>query len=77
MKYIPFYYDKNVEKYSVRSKNGMNLHHTCILFLAGLASPFYVNFRVRFFISDPNSLQHEQTRCVFVLICCVLVLAGG
>uniref|UniRef100_A0A8B9HDL9 protein-tyrosine-phosphatase n=1 Tax=Astyanax mexicanus TaxID=7994 RepID=A0A8B9HDL9_ASTMX len=26
--------------------------------------PFYLIFRVRFFISDPNSLQHEQTRCV-------------
>uniref|UniRef100_A0A8B9HD44 protein-tyrosine-phosphatase n=1 Tax=Astyanax mexicanus TaxID=7994 RepID=A0A8B9HD44_ASTMX len=24
--------------------------------------PFYLIFRVRFFISDPNSLQHEQTR---------------
>ncbi|KAI4883616.1 hypothetical protein NFI96_000836 [Prochilodus magdalenae] len=24
--------------------------------------PFYLIFRVRFFISDPNTLQHEQTR---------------
>uniref|UniRef100_A0A8B9J965 protein-tyrosine-phosphatase n=1 Tax=Astyanax mexicanus TaxID=7994 RepID=A0A8B9J965_ASTMX len=31
--------------------------------------PFYLIFRVRFFISDPNSLQHEQTRCVNVLKC--------
>uniref|UniRef100_A0A8C4ZJF2 protein-tyrosine-phosphatase n=1 Tax=Gadus morhua TaxID=8049 RepID=A0A8C4ZJF2_GADMO len=30
--------------------------------LSGLVAPFYLNFRVRFFISDPNSLQHEQTR---------------
>ncbi|XP_060756127.1 tyrosine-protein phosphatase non-receptor type 3 isoform X2 [Neoarius graeffei] len=26
------------------------------------SAPFYLIFRVRFFISDPNSLQHEQTR---------------
>uniref|UniRef100_A0A8D3EEL2 protein-tyrosine-phosphatase n=1 Tax=Scophthalmus maximus TaxID=52904 RepID=A0A8D3EEL2_SCOMX len=32
-----------------------------------LASPFYLNFRVRFFISDPNSLQHEQTRHLYFL----------
>uniref|UniRef100_A0A8C9X1P6 protein-tyrosine-phosphatase n=1 Tax=Sander lucioperca TaxID=283035 RepID=A0A8C9X1P6_SANLU len=37
-------------------------------FSAGLASPFYLNFRVRFFISDPNSLQHEQTRLVYCVI---------
>ncbi|XP_056902411.1 tyrosine-protein phosphatase non-receptor type 3 isoform X2 [Takifugu flavidus] len=35
--------------------------------IKGLASPFYVNFRVRFFISDPNSLQHEQTRHLYFL----------
>ncbi len=40
-------------------------------FSAGLASPFYLNFRVRFFISDPNSLQHEQTRLVHVPPCYV------
>uniref|UniRef100_A0A3B5N011 protein-tyrosine-phosphatase n=1 Tax=Xiphophorus couchianus TaxID=32473 RepID=A0A3B5N011_9TELE len=34
--------------------------------IKGLASPFYLTFRVRFFISDPNSLQHEQTRSVFL-----------
>lgn len=47
-------------------------------FPAGLASPFYLNFRVRFFISDPNSLQHEQTRCalLFALVCFVLYLAS-
>uniref|UniRef100_A0A665WAP5 protein-tyrosine-phosphatase n=1 Tax=Echeneis naucrates TaxID=173247 RepID=A0A665WAP5_ECHNA len=32
-----------------------------------LVSPFYLNFRVRFFISDPNSLQHEQTRHLYFL----------
>ncbi|KTF86459.1 hypothetical protein cypCar_00009834, partial [Cyprinus carpio] len=26
------------------------------------SAPFFLIFRVRFFISDPNSLQHEQTR---------------
>ncbi|XP_075868988.1 tyrosine-protein phosphatase non-receptor type 3 isoform X2 [Nelusetta ayraudi] len=35
--------------------------------IKGLASPFYLNFRVRFFISDPNSLQHEQTRHFYFL----------
>ncbi|XP_072316187.1 tyrosine-protein phosphatase non-receptor type 3 isoform X5 [Eucyclogobius newberryi] len=35
--------------------------------IKGLASPFYLNFRVRFFISDPNSLQHEQTRQLYFL----------
>ncbi|KAM6967480.1 tyrosine-protein phosphatase non-receptor type 3 [Aplochiton taeniatus] len=35
--------------------------------LKGLFSPFYLNFRVRFFISDPNSLQHEQTRHLYFL----------
>ncbi|XP_019747696.1 tyrosine-protein phosphatase non-receptor type 3 isoform X2 [Hippocampus comes] len=35
--------------------------------IKGLASPFYLNFRVRFFISDPNSLQHEQTRNLYFL----------
>lgn len=44
-------------------------HLTGWHFSAGLASPFYLNFRVRFFISDPNSLQHEQTRLVHVLLC--------
>ncbi|KAG9283593.1 tyrosine-protein phosphatase non-receptor type 3 [Astyanax mexicanus] len=29
--------------------------------------PFYLIFRVRFFISDPNSLQHEQTRHFYFL----------
>uniref|UniRef100_A0A8C4DTZ0 protein-tyrosine-phosphatase n=1 Tax=Dicentrarchus labrax TaxID=13489 RepID=A0A8C4DTZ0_DICLA len=37
------------------------------LFICCLASPFYLNFRVRFFISDPNSLQHEQTRHLYFL----------
>ncbi|XP_029927903.1 tyrosine-protein phosphatase non-receptor type 3 isoform X2 [Myripristis murdjan] len=35
--------------------------------MKGLVSPFYLNFRVRFFISDPNSLQHEQTRHLYFL----------
>ncbi|XP_075965416.1 tyrosine-protein phosphatase non-receptor type 3 isoform X2 [Anarhichas minor] len=35
--------------------------------IKGLASPFYMNFRVRFFISDPNTLQHEQTRHLYFL----------
>ncbi|XP_037130150.1 tyrosine-protein phosphatase non-receptor type 3 isoform X1 [Syngnathus acus] len=35
--------------------------------IKGLASPFYLNFRVHFFISDPNSLQHEQTRNLYFL----------
>ncbi|XP_071772897.2 tyrosine-protein phosphatase non-receptor type 3 isoform X1 [Centroberyx gerrardi] len=35
--------------------------------MKGLLSPFYLNFRVRFFISDPNSLQHEQTRHLYFL----------
>ncbi|XP_039974056.1 tyrosine-protein phosphatase non-receptor type 3 [Xiphias gladius] len=35
--------------------------------IKGLVSPFYLNFRVRFFISDPNSLQHEQTRHLYFL----------
>ncbi|XP_061631537.1 tyrosine-protein phosphatase non-receptor type 3 isoform X2 [Phyllopteryx taeniolatus] len=35
--------------------------------LKGLACPFYLNFRVRFFISDPNSLQREQTRNLYFL----------
>ncbi|KAG7242025.1 hypothetical protein INR49_024070 [Caranx melampygus] len=35
--------------------------------IKGLESPFYLNFRVRFFISDPNSLQHEQTRHLYFL----------
>lgn len=35
--------------------------------IKGLASPFYLNFRVRFFMSDPNSLQHEQTRHLYFL----------
>ncbi|KAK9513771.1 hypothetical protein VZT92_027277 [Zoarces viviparus] len=35
--------------------------------IKGLASPFYMNFRVRFFMSDPNSLQHEQTRHLYFL----------
>ncbi|XP_041649380.1 tyrosine-protein phosphatase non-receptor type 3 [Cheilinus undulatus] len=35
--------------------------------IKGLISPFYLNFRVRFFISDPNSLQHEQTRHLYFL----------
>ncbi|KAK1806650.1 hypothetical protein P4O66_005157 [Electrophorus voltai] len=30
-------------------------------------APFYLIFRVRFFISDPNSLQHEQTRHFYFL----------
>ncbi|XP_076868824.1 tyrosine-protein phosphatase non-receptor type 3 isoform X1 [Brachyhypopomus gauderio] len=30
-------------------------------------APFYLLFRVRFFISDPNSLQHEQTRHFYFL----------
>uniref|UniRef100_A0A3P9JL48 protein-tyrosine-phosphatase n=1 Tax=Oryzias latipes TaxID=8090 RepID=A0A3P9JL48_ORYLA len=35
--------------------------------IKGLVSPFYLNFRVRFFISDPNSLQHDQTRHLYFL----------
>ncbi|XP_067366759.1 tyrosine-protein phosphatase non-receptor type 3 isoform X1 [Channa argus] len=35
--------------------------------IKGLVSPFYLNFRVRFFISDPNSLQCEQTRHLYFL----------
>lgn len=35
--------------------------------IKGLVAPFYLNFRVRFFISDPNSLQHEQTRHLYFL----------
>ncbi|XP_061811128.1 tyrosine-protein phosphatase non-receptor type 3 isoform X1 [Nerophis lumbriciformis] len=35
--------------------------------IKGLAYPIYLNFRVRFFISDPNSLQHEQTRHLYFL----------
>ncbi|CAL8256857.1 unnamed protein product [Boreogadus saida] len=35
--------------------------------MKGLVAPFYLNFRVRFFISDPNSLQHEQTRHLYFL----------
>ncbi|XP_039475610.1 tyrosine-protein phosphatase non-receptor type 3 isoform X2 [Oreochromis aureus] len=35
--------------------------------IKGLVSPFYLNFRVRFFISDPNSLQDEQTRHLYFL----------
>ncbi|XP_013871096.1 tyrosine-protein phosphatase non-receptor type 3 [Austrofundulus limnaeus] len=35
--------------------------------IKGLVSPFYLNFRVRFFISEPNSLQHEQTRHLYFL----------
>ncbi|KAJ3598141.1 hypothetical protein NHX12_001655 [Muraenolepis orangiensis] len=35
--------------------------------MKGLLSPFYLNFRVRFFISDPNSLQNEQTRHLYFL----------
>ncbi|XP_058503137.1 tyrosine-protein phosphatase non-receptor type 3 isoform X1 [Solea solea] len=35
--------------------------------IKGLVSPFYLNFRVRFYISDPNSLQHEQTRHLYFL----------
>ncbi|XP_055020251.1 tyrosine-protein phosphatase non-receptor type 3 isoform X2 [Boleophthalmus pectinirostris] len=35
--------------------------------IKGLQLPFYLNFRVRFFISDPNSLQHEQTRHLYFL----------
>ncbi|XP_028327604.1 tyrosine-protein phosphatase non-receptor type 3 isoform X1 [Gouania willdenowi] len=35
--------------------------------IKGLVSPFYLNFRVRFFITDPNSLQHEQTRHLYFL----------
>ncbi|XP_062842012.1 tyrosine-protein phosphatase non-receptor type 3 [Trichomycterus rosablanca] len=31
------------------------------------SAPFYLIFRVRFFISDPNSLQHEQTRHFYFL----------
>uniref|UniRef100_I3JFM2 protein-tyrosine-phosphatase n=1 Tax=Oreochromis niloticus TaxID=8128 RepID=I3JFM2_ORENI len=34
---------------------------------SSLVSPFYLNFRVRFFISDPNSLQDEQTRHLYFL----------
>uniref|UniRef100_A0A8C7XH73 protein-tyrosine-phosphatase n=1 Tax=Oryzias sinensis TaxID=183150 RepID=A0A8C7XH73_9TELE len=34
---------------------------------SSLLSPFYLNFRVRFFISDPNSLQHDQTRHLYFL----------
>uniref|UniRef100_A0A8B9HEV1 protein-tyrosine-phosphatase n=1 Tax=Astyanax mexicanus TaxID=7994 RepID=A0A8B9HEV1_ASTMX len=52
---------------------GFNYSIYCFLFflisrsvLTG-TDPFYLIFRVRFFISDPNSLQHEQTRCVNVL----------
>uniref|UniRef100_A0A8C2PQE3 protein-tyrosine-phosphatase n=1 Tax=Cyprinus carpio TaxID=7962 RepID=A0A8C2PQE3_CYPCA len=35
------------------------------------SAPFFLIFRVRFFISDPNSLQHEQTRYIslFILKC--------
>ncbi|XP_062322056.1 tyrosine-protein phosphatase non-receptor type 3 isoform X2 [Osmerus eperlanus] len=35
--------------------------------LKGLLPPFYLTFRVKFFISDPNSLQHEQTRHLYFL----------
>uniref|UniRef100_A0A6Q2YD83 protein-tyrosine-phosphatase n=1 Tax=Esox lucius TaxID=8010 RepID=A0A6Q2YD83_ESOLU len=35
--------------------------------LKGVVSPFYLTLRVRFFISDPNSLQHEQTRHMYFL----------
>ncbi|XP_053343530.1 tyrosine-protein phosphatase non-receptor type 3 [Clarias gariepinus] len=31
------------------------------------SAPFHLIFRVRFFISDPNSLQHEQTRHFYFL----------
>ncbi|XP_055066080.1 tyrosine-protein phosphatase non-receptor type 3 isoform X2 [Misgurnus anguillicaudatus] len=31
------------------------------------SDPFFLIFRVRFFISDPNSLQHEQTRHFYFL----------
>uniref|UniRef100_A0A671MSG9 Tyrosine-protein phosphatase non-receptor type 3-like n=1 Tax=Sinocyclocheilus anshuiensis TaxID=1608454 RepID=A0A671MSG9_9TELE len=31
------------------------------------SAPFFLIFRVRFFISDPNSLQHEQTRHFYFL----------
>lgn len=31
--------------------------------------PFFLIFRVRFFISDPNSLQHEQTRYITLYMC--------
>uniref|UniRef100_A0A8C1J0Y4 protein-tyrosine-phosphatase n=1 Tax=Cyprinus carpio TaxID=7962 RepID=A0A8C1J0Y4_CYPCA len=31
------------------------------------SAPFFFIFRVRFFISDPNSLQHEQTRHFYFL----------
>uniref|UniRef100_A0A3Q2PIQ1 protein-tyrosine-phosphatase n=1 Tax=Fundulus heteroclitus TaxID=8078 RepID=A0A3Q2PIQ1_FUNHE len=40
---------------------------------SSLASPFYLNFRVRFFISDPNSLQHEQTRSLGSVQCVITV----
>uniref|UniRef100_A0A671MC05 protein-tyrosine-phosphatase n=1 Tax=Sinocyclocheilus anshuiensis TaxID=1608454 RepID=A0A671MC05_9TELE len=33
------------------------------------SAPFFLIFRVRFFISDPNSLQHEQTRYISLLKC--------
>lgn len=32
------------------------------------SAPFFLIFRVRFFISDPNSLQHEQTRYISLLM---------
>uniref|UniRef100_A0A8C7F407 protein-tyrosine-phosphatase n=1 Tax=Oncorhynchus kisutch TaxID=8019 RepID=A0A8C7F407_ONCKI len=35
--------------------------------LKGVVSPFYLTLRVRFFISDPNSLQHDQTRHMYFL----------
>ncbi|KAL0985363.1 hypothetical protein UPYG_G00155960 [Umbra pygmaea] len=35
--------------------------------LKGVLPPFYLTLRVRFFISDPNSLQHEQTRHMYFL----------
>uniref|UniRef100_A0A672SFA1 protein-tyrosine-phosphatase n=1 Tax=Sinocyclocheilus grahami TaxID=75366 RepID=A0A672SFA1_SINGR len=33
------------------------------------SAPFFLIFSVRFFISDPNSLQHEQTRYISLLKC--------
>lgn len=33
------------------------------------SAPFFFIFRVRFFISDPNSLQHEQTRYISLFMC--------
>uniref|UniRef100_A0A3Q1FBD1 protein-tyrosine-phosphatase n=1 Tax=Acanthochromis polyacanthus TaxID=80966 RepID=A0A3Q1FBD1_9TELE len=57
------------ESPQIFSTRDLDLEGHADIFSAGLASPFYLNFRVRFFISDPNSLQHEQTRLVCELLC--------